>query len=355
LPYIRAVERLSYLEGALHQLAYAIGGGLAGLLAARERPSIGPRATIAGGLLGGGLAGLAVAYGRVLALTLAGAFLMSLLGTAALIRVWAALADQHGPRRAVAMTEGEVAVSFAGIMTPLLISGLALTALTWRFGFVIGAGLGVLAAFAVTRVPARREPRSPSPRQADDGRLGRGRLPPTLVIVFAIVALEFSLSFWLASYLNTEIGLGRDAAVALVSVLYGANLVGRLVASRLTRRAGAAQILAGALITALLGVSVLLISRSAGPAMLGVVIAGMGIAVTFPLASSLHVQASARTANSALGQTLAIAAGGQIAGPLTAGAIAQASDLRVGLLVLPVLIAIAAIALSCHRVSAARS
>ena len=31
LPYLRAVEHISYLVGALHQLAYAMGGGVAGL------------------------------------------------------------------------------------------------------------------------------------------------------------------------------------------------------------------------------------------------------------------------------------------------------------------------------------
>ncbi len=35
LPYIRAVEHVSYLVGALHQVAFAVGGGLAGLLAVR--------------------------------------------------------------------------------------------------------------------------------------------------------------------------------------------------------------------------------------------------------------------------------------------------------------------------------
>jgi fucose permease len=273
---------------------------------------------------------------------------MSLLGTTALIRVWAALADLHGPRRPIAMTEGEVSVSLAGITTPLLISGLATTALGWRFGFVIGAGIAIVAAIAVSRVRAPKPPPAP-PAAREPGSRSRGRrLPPTLVIVFAIVGLEFSLSFWLASYLNDEIGVSRDAAVALVSALYAANLVGRVLTSRLTHRARPERILAGALIVALLGVAVLLTATSAAPAMVGVAIAGMGIAATFPMASSLHVEASGRTANSALGQTLAIASSGQIIGPLTAGAIAQVSDLRIGLLVLPVLTVMAGIALLRH-------
>ena len=35
LPYLRSIEHISYLTGALHQAAFAVGGGLAGALAAR--------------------------------------------------------------------------------------------------------------------------------------------------------------------------------------------------------------------------------------------------------------------------------------------------------------------------------
>ncbi|MFY9920415.1 MAG: hypothetical protein WAL26_18780 [Mycobacterium sp.] len=54
------------------------------------------------------------------------------------------------------------------------------------------------------------------------------------------------------------------------------------------------------------------------------------------------VSFSRRTADQALGQTLTVAGIGQIAGPLVAGAIAQAAALRLGLLVVPVLILLAA-------------
>lgn len=169
LPYIRAVEKITLLAGALHQFAFAAGGGLAGLLAARRPRATSRGLTIGLGLGGAGLAGLAVGYGDTLAVTLAGALLMSLLATAALIRVWAALADRHGSRRAVAMTEGEVSVSLAGVVTPLLIAGLAATTLTWRFGFVIGAAIALLAAVTAARVripPPVSPPEGPRPQAA---------------------------------------------------------------------------------------------------------------------------------------------------------------------------------------------
>lgn len=349
LPYLRATEHISYLVGALHQVAYAIGGGLAGLLAARELRSFGRASVMGAGLIGAALAGLAVGYGATPTITIAAALVMSLLGTSALIRLWALLADVHGNWRAVAMSEGEVSVSLAGIVTPLLIGTLAATALSWRFAFVLGAGTAGLAALWVRR--ARTPPPVTGHAEAATTTAGAARrwVQPTLIIVVAIVALEFSLSFWLASYLNDDIGLTRTAAVAAVSGLYASSLAGRLLASRLARRVGADRLLLAALATALLGLPFLLTATGGLFAAVGIAVTGAGIGAMFPLTSALHVKSTPRSADSALGQVLGVASIGQIAGPLTAGAIAQAAGLRAGLLILPALTLIAAAGLSRYR------
>src|SRR4051794_20834824 len=292
MPYIRAGEHLSYIAGALHQAAFAIGGGLAGVLAARLRGSGSRTPVITAGLTGAALAGLALGYGETPAITIGAALLMSLLATSALIRVWAVLADVHRTQRAVAMTEGEVAVSLAGILTPLLIGALAATALSWRFAFVLGVGIAGLAGLAAWR--ARMPPMATGPTLASsaDARSAGGWRQPTLVVIFAIVALEFSLSFWLASYLDDDLGFDQGAAVAAVSGLYAASLVGRLVASRLARRASAERLLAAALGTAMLGLPILLAATDAAIAAVGIALAGVGIGAMFPLTSSLHVRAS---------------------------------------------------------------
>jgi fucose permease len=353
LPYLRAVEQISYLIGALHQLAYALGGGLAGLLASRNR--LGRAATIRFGLLGAAVAGLGIGFGDRVAITLPATLLVGFLSTSALIALWAALADAHHTRRAVAMTEGEVAVSFGGILAPLLLAGLAATFLTWRFTFAVGACVVVIAVIgcARVRVPERLSRRG---AEADGGGTSaarrdrrRWRLSPILAIVFAIVSLEFGLSFWLASYLNVSVGLERGVAVALVAALYGANLAGRLLASRLARRIAADRLLALALVTALVGLPILLAATSAAVATLGFVITGVGIGAMFPLTSSLHVGASPRGADDALGQVLLVAAFGQTFGPLTVAIIAQVASLRVGLMTLPALVLLAAASLAAYE------
>jgi MFS family permease len=364
LPYLRAVENISYLVGALHQLAYATGGGLAGLLAHRDL--LGRSATIRCGLAGAALAGLGVGFGDAAAITLPATLLMGFLNTAALIALWAALSDAHRGHRAVAMTEGEVAVSLGGIVVPLLVAVLASTAATWRFAMVVGAavvGVAVLGIGAV-RVPERERKAEPGRGGADavaaggDGRdalepgeqaasaSSRRCVQPLLAVVFSIVALEFGLSFWLASYLDVSVGLEKGLAVALVAALYGANLAGRLLASRLARRVEADRLLALALLTAMIGLPFLIAAQAAGPATLGFVITGMGIGALFPLTSSLHVGRSRLTADAALGQILVVAAFGQTFGPLAVAAVAQATSLRAGFLVLPALVLSAAGALA---------
>jgi fucose permease len=361
MPYLRQSEHLSYVVVALHQVAFATGGMAAGVLAASGGGR--RRRTITVGLAGGALAGVLLGYGRVLPVTLVAALLMSGLATAALIRVWGLLADLHGSQRAVAMTEGEVAVSLAGILTPALVSVCAASWVSWRFSFMVALVLVTTAAVVVSMTPlpdARADGVDPDVHPAVDpaedsveharapGRqsaLGGDDHRPMvrgLVTIFAVVALEFTLSFWAASYLHDDVGIARNVSVAMVSGLYAANLLGRLVASRIARRWSAEQVLLLSMVISLIGVPVLLGAHGAVVAGIGLLLTGAGIGGMFPLASSMHVAASRETADQAMGQILAVAGIGQIVGPLVTGALAQGIGLRGSLLVLPVLILVAA-------------
>jgi MFS family permease len=337
LPYLRQTEHIAYVTGALHQVAFAVGGMTAGVLASRSTAP--RRRTIGIGLTGAAAAGLLLGYGRVLPATIVAALLISAFGTAALIRVWALLADLHHVNRAVAMTEGEIAVSLAGIATPVVISACAATWVGWRFSFVI-AFLVVVAA-AVAASAARLPEAVRTSTVHTDGAHHAPRR--TLTTIFAVVGLEFTLSFWAASYLHDDVGIARNTSVALVSALYAANLVGRLIASRLARRLAVVAVLRLSLGTALAGVPILLSAGNVATAAVGLAVTGIGIGGTFPLASTLHVAASRRTADQALGQILTVAGIGQIVGPLLAGVLARASDLRVGLLILPTLVLVGAV------------
>ena len=353
LPYLRSVEHIGYVVGALHQVAFAVGGGLAGLLAAR----MGGRGrgwVIRLGLPAAAAAAVAIGYGDTAVVTVAAAFLVSLLGTSAMVRLWAALADAHRDHRTTALTEGEVAVSAGGIICPLLVGGLAATWLSWRFAFAIGAVLVVVAAGFVwlARVPSPALSPSGRPRAAP-AYPGARRPSASLVAVFSVVALEFSLSFWLASYLHDSVGLSRRLAVLMVAGLYSANLAGRLVASRLSRHLTTGALLAGSLTVVLAGTPILLVATDAAVAGAGLVVAGAGVGASFPLTSSLHVGSSPRGADSALGQVFSTAAVGQVVGPLAVGVVGGMLGLRAGLLLVPALALLGLSALARSRITSA--
>lgn len=344
LPYLRETQHTSYLAGALHQVAYAVGSLVAGLQASRYHAP--RRRVIIVGLLGTATAGLLLGYGRILPLTLLAAFLVSAFGTAAIVRTWAVLSDLHRRHRAVALSEGEVAVSFAGIFTPAIIGACAAAAVGWQFSFVIGFALVLAAVVAVGCTPlpptaaGRAKPSSAGTPAAGPNHATRGAYR-TLVTIFAVVGLELTLTFWGASYLNETVGIDQDVAVTLMSTLYAANVIGRLLASRFARRLPATTVLWLALGAALDGTPILLTAQGPIQAAIGLVVTGTGIGGTFPIASALHVAASHRPADQAVGEILTVVGIGQIVAPFLAGAIAQATDLRYGLLVLPALIVMA--------------
>jgi predicted MFS family arabinose efflux permease len=358
LPFLRAELGLTYLTAALHQVAFAAGGGTAGLVAASGRSRLSRRTTVVAGLVGAGLAGLGIGFGPHVAVTLAASYVVSACATSALIALWAVLSDVHAGHRAVAMTEGEIAVSLAGVATPLLLGVLATTVLGWRSAFVAGAAVALAAAagawFAgMPAPPAHSAPEQDPPDQSEIRR----RVPPTLVTIFAVVALEFVLSFWLASYLDDEVGFTPGRAAGTVAVLYAAHLLGRVVTSRLALRWPPGRLILVALLVVVLGTPPLLSTGAPWLVVLGIAVTGAGTGATFPLASALHVQASARGADGALGQTLTVAALAQIVGPLGAGALAQVADLRVGLLLVPgfAILAGLSLVLSSRRPAAARA
>jgi fucose permease len=229
-------------------------------------------------------------------------------------------------------------VSLGGIAAPLLVGAFAGTTLSWRFGFACGAAMVITSVLTLAAVPVPRPGTAAAGGPAAPLTSVHSRRPePTLVVVFAVVALEFALSFWLASYLNDAVGLSRQLAVIMVSGLYGANFAGRLLASRLARRTKTQHLLLASIGIGLAGLPLLLVASNAALAAAGIAVTGAGIGATFPLTCSLHVATSSRRADSALGQVFATAAAGQVFGPLLVAAIAENAGLRAGLLTLPAL------------------
>src|SRR3954452_18765767 len=111
IAHLRDELDLSYSTGGLHVAAFAAGSMVAGVASARLERLLGRRGLVwsAAALVGAGAIGLTA--GRIAGATVGSLLVMGVGGGLLLVTIQAALADHHGERRAVALTEANVAAS----------------------------------------------------------------------------------------------------------------------------------------------------------------------------------------------------------------------------------------------------
>src|SRR4051794_28221589 len=156
--YLREELDLSYSTGGLHVAAFAAGSMAAGLASARLERALGRRVLFwsAAALMGAGALGLTA--GRVAEATVGSLLVMGVGGGLLLVTIQAALADHHGERRAVALTEANVAASIAYVV---LIGALSLTAALhagWRVALLASLAIPALIWWGNPRVGGRPPP-----------------------------------------------------------------------------------------------------------------------------------------------------------------------------------------------------
>lgn len=327
MPLLRDDLRLSYTVGGMHISALALGMVLAGLLNDRAIARWGRPAIFWAGGAGMGLGALLLAAGRHPAITIAGMGLMGLLGTALLAAIQSGLADQHGARRAIAITEANVVASASTILPPLLIGGFERAGIGWQWAFVLPA---LLWGAAYLRERGDRIPTAPPGAEGDTR--STGPLPHTfwrywLAVVFC-VAVEWSVVAWSADFLVKAGGFRKADAALLMALYFGAMLIGRITGSALARRADLPRLLFAALSIGVAGYAVLWLVPVTPLRVAGLFVAGLGIANLYPflLATSLGTapqQSDAASARLTLGIGLAI-----LLAPQVLGAAADATSIQ---------------------------
>lgn len=340
-PALRDELGYGYGLSSAHLSLYAVGSVLAGLVGVALTRRTGRRAVLVLGLLGSAAGSSLLTVGRAPWATLGACLVAGGLGTLTLIAVQAGLADHHGDQRAVAFAESNVMASVGSTFTPLLVGGLAALTGSWRWG-VLALAVAVVAVTAVARTTAvpdpsgaeQHGPAGPLPTRARSG----------VGLVFCGVVLEWSLSFWGATYLRDVVGLGRSTAVTAMALFFGAMLAGRVSGAVLARRRPPEQLVAAALVVTGAGLALAAVTTAGPPVLAALVLLGLGVSVLFPLGLSLAVAAAPHAA--AAVSSRCVTAGGTaiLLGPLVIGRLADAVGLRTALLVLP-LTALAAVPL----------
>ena len=347
MPFLRSELHLSYTVGSLHFSAFAVGTMLGGLVSDRVLRRWGRRWGFWGGAAGMAAGAILLVLGRLAALTIAGAFVMGGLGGLLLVTIQATLADRHGERRATALTESNIVASAGATLAPLCIGGFQNIGLGWRAALYLMVPALLVLALSFRRVSF------PVANQSFAGsEVSRHTLPLAFwaywVVVVLSVSIEWCIIFWGANFLVSVVGLDKVLASTIMSIFFLAELLGRMAASWLTRRASSARLLVGALALTMIGFPLFWLAPLAPLNIFGLFLAGLGIANLFPLTLSVAVgidpeQSNTASARISLGIGVAL-----LAAPLALGwtadqiGIQQAYSLVAVLLVIALLVTVGA-------------
>jgi fucose permease len=299
MPFLRDHLNLGYIEASLHFSAFAAATAVVGMTGERS-------------------------VGR--------------LGALALIANQAALADLHGPRREVALTESNVVATSTAVTAPLLIGASAAVGLGWQAGLLLPLPWLLLLAWRFRGV------RFPDVPSVERGAVGEAEpLPATFwllcVVIFLLSAVEWCMAYWGADFLDTVVGLDRAAAATTMTLFFVAMAGGRFAGSRLTRQWQSVTLLPGAVVLGLAGFLVFWLAPYPAMNLAGLFFAGLGIANFYPLTVAAATSVAVGAANRATAR-LAVAVGSALLlVPLSVGVVRDLAGMRWGFgIVVPLLL-----------------
>jgi MFS family permease len=197
---------------------------------------------------------------------------------------------------------------------------------------------------------AERDPsrdNEPRPSTDHDERRARRRLVAIGLLASGAFFVEGAASDWSAIELRVVHGAGPGPASAAFTTFSLALALGRLGADRMVACHGRARFTRAAASVAAIGAGTVVVSGSAGVALIGWAVVGAGIAGIAPTLLGAAPEASAAPPSVAIATVSAIGYGGSFAGPPLIGALASLTRLPAALGVL--VLGAVAIALFARR------
>jgi fucose permease len=327
-PFLKDELQLTYTLSSFHFTAFAIGILLVGLGGHLVIERIGHQRSLWVGLFGMSLSALLLLTGRTPIITIGASFLMGLVGSLILAIVPAALSDQHGEMKAVALSEANVIASLLATSAPLLVGWFAHSIGDWRWA------LGLMAFTPLLLFPLFRNDSPPAAASSPTESLPQRNQPlPPLFWVYWLgivlgVSVEFCMIFWSADYLELVLGMAKADAAQAVSLFLAAMIVGRILGSRLVQRFSTRAVVIVSIVVAGLGFLLFWRAENTLFGLGGLFLTGLGVANFYPLILSLAINASNGDTVQA-GARATLASGTAIlALPLLLGRLADAVGIR---------------------------
>jgi fucose permease len=351
MPLLRKDLDINRTIGGLHFTALAAGSVMAGFASERLTSHWGRRLVFWAGGTGVAAGALIICGGWHPAFTLSGSLIIGTCGALMLTTGQAALSDHHAFNRPVALTEVNTAMSTGAVIPPLVIGGLVAVGAGWRPAFLAPLGIWI-----VLLAARRREPfPAPVPSSSPAGQRG---LPRAYWVYWAAlipaVGAEWSIAAWGAGFLVDVAGAGEARAALLMTVFFGAMVAGRLVGARLARNVEPSGLLLTSTGVAITGALLLLTATSAPPAVLGLLISGLGLSMLFPMLLTLAMGTAPGHADAASARAFIAGGSAVLVAPLTLGAVADQAGIRAAFGLVPALLVLLALLAAIGRQTDAR-
>ena len=286
-PFLKDELRLTYTVSSFHFTAFAIGILLIGLGGHWVIQRIGHQPSLWVGLFGISLSAFLLLIGRNPVITIGASFLMGWIGSLILAVVPAALSDQHGELRAVALSEANMIASLFATSGPLLVGWFAHSVGDWRWA------LGIIAFIPILMFPLFGKDSSPASTSIIVELQSSRTLPPLFWIYWVAIVLgvsvEFCMIFWGADYLEQVLGMVKADSAQAVSLFLGAMILGRVLGSRLVQQIPTRSVVAFSILIATIGFLVFWKGNTRLLGLGGFFITGLGVASLYPLILSLAI------------------------------------------------------------------
>lgn len=272
--------------------------------------------------------------------SLAGALALGLGAALAIQVVPTSLNRLHPDRTTVAIGEANALASTASVLAPLAAAA-AIATVGWRVGYLAPIALaGVAVALTVRRVLPRPAGDPAAPPAPGAGRPAGRTVLGRWVDVVLSVAVEFSFVFWAAQALTEWHALDAGTAAAWSSLFLVGMAVGRASSALVARFLSELATCLTAIGVATVGFGVYWASVAAGGAAVGLLIAGLGVSLLYPITLGRLIEAHPGRRDVA-GSRGALASGVAIgSAPTVLALVAGAVDLRTAYLVVPALLAL---------------
>lgn len=328
IPFLRDELNLSYSVAGMHLSAFAIGIVVSGLTTDRLSRRYGRRWVFWGG--GGASIVFTIIFLLVHhpILTIGSTLFIGLTSGWLLVTIQATLSDHHGEKRAIAITESNIAASASAVLAPLAVGTFEDVGLGWRMALVVGLITWGFAAWWWRDVEI-----PPTQQMIKQATHHQPPLPTTfwvyLAVIFFGAVIEWGLIFWGADFLEKNAGLKATTASTMITVFFLAMVIGRTIGSRLSRSIEVKHLLLVTYCLVVIGFIPLWLAPTPAISVLGLFIAGLGVANGFPLSLSTALgMVTPPETDRASGRISFIAGLAIFLGPQVLGVVADISSIR---------------------------